>query len=143
MKFQSNQLNNSGNPNKHILHLINEFQINLYNNISRAIRRKDKLIFSFLICTKLMSSNNKLKTREIKHLIIESNANPNNQKPNPDKIWLLPKTWSQILELTQLFPDTFDQYFLESFCTDIQKIKAVMSSDNCQEIIDTQFQQPS
>lgn len=49
--------------------LINAFTFDLFNNITRSLFEKDKLLFSFLLCSKMMISHGKLQEREFLFLL--------------------------------------------------------------------------
>lgn len=49
--------------------LISAFTFDLYNNITRSLFEKDKLLFSFLLCSKIMISQNKLEENEFLFLL--------------------------------------------------------------------------
>lgn len=49
--------------------LINAFTYDLYNNIARSLFEKDKLLFSFLLCTKILIAQNKLDEKEFLFLL--------------------------------------------------------------------------
>lgn len=49
--------------------LISAFTFDLYNNITRSLFEKDKLLFSFLLCSKILISHGKLEEREFTFLL--------------------------------------------------------------------------
>nr|CAH7724838.1 unnamed protein product [Callosobruchus chinensis] len=49
--------------------LINAFTYDLYNNITRSLFEKDKLLFSFLLCSKIMIAQKKLDEKEFMFLL--------------------------------------------------------------------------
>lgn len=49
--------------------LINAFTFDLYNNITRSLFEKDKLLFSFLLCSKIMISHGNLEEHEFMFLL--------------------------------------------------------------------------
>jgi dynein heavy chain len=50
--------------------IINEFSIMLYESICRALLEKDKFIFSFLICIKVMEIEKKINSKDIRFLMV-------------------------------------------------------------------------
>lgn len=50
--------------------IIDKFQISLYEGICRSLLEKDKLIFSLLLCLKIMSSEGKVSQAEIRFTMV-------------------------------------------------------------------------
>lgn len=91
--------------------LINAFTFDLYNNITRSLFEKDKLLFSFLLCSKIMISQNKLNEKEFM-FFLTGGVNVENLEPNPCKEWLPDASWDEICRLEDLqifkgFPKDF------------------------------------
>lgn len=63
----------NANKSKHIVKrlkfLIDAVTLNLYNNVCRSLFEKDKLLFSFILTTKIMMSNKQLKIEELEFLL--------------------------------------------------------------------------
>ena len=87
---------------------IKEFTSLLYDNICRSLYEKDKLLFSFLICIKIMDEVeggvNPLETR----FLMTGGTRVDMKKPNPsgDGGWLTDKAWASILQIS----DEFDAF---------------------------------
>ena len=78
---------------------INEiFTSHFYDNVSRSLLDRHKLIFSFLICIKIMQNESKLITPlEVRFLMLGGTA-LESSTPNPIK-WLSEKQWAVLNEL--------------------------------------------
>jgi dynein heavy chain len=50
--------------------IIDKFQILLYEGLCRSLLEKDKLIYSFLLCLKIMLSENKLVNLELRFTMV-------------------------------------------------------------------------
>jgi dynein heavy chain, axonemal len=50
--------------------IINTHQLTLYDSICRALLEKDKLIFSFLMCIKILESEGIIKPSETRFLMV-------------------------------------------------------------------------
>jgi len=105
-------------------YFIKEFTANMYRNVSRSLFVKDKLLFSLLICLKIMDevqeSTGGMNIPEIRFLmtggtsVIMERANPAGEDS-----WLSTKTWCGIMELSKKLPK------FKGFDTDFEKnIKA-------------------
>ena len=91
---------------------INEFTRRLYANVSRSLFQRHILLFSFLICLKIMDENlllteGGLNLSELRFLMAGA-TQVDMTKPNPtgESGWLSDKAWLGILEMTTKF-DSF------------------------------------
>jgi len=85
---------------------IKEFTRLLYENICRSLFEKDKLLFSFLICLKIMDEiPDNLNQAEVR-FIMTGGTRVEMRKPNPtgEGGWLTDKTWASILQIADEFP---------------------------------------
>ncbi|CAG9861035.1 unnamed protein product [Phyllotreta striolata] len=80
--------------------LISAFTYDLYNNIARSLFEKDKLLFSFLLCAKIMMAQNKLDEKEF--LFLVTGIGPENPAPNPCPDWLPDKSWEEMGKVESL-----------------------------------------
>lgn len=116
----------NANKSKHIVKrlkfLIDAVTVNLYNNVCRSLFEKDKLLFAFILTTKIMISNKQLQMDELEFLL----HGPKNEidvtdsaNKNPDPSWISDKVWMNILQLKQLhgFSIDFFQQFHEHMST--------------------------
>nr|CAH7749860.1 unnamed protein product [Callosobruchus chinensis] len=81
--------------------LINAFTYDLYNNITRSLFEKDKLLFSFLLCSKIMIAQKKLDEKEFMFLLT-GGVNIENPIENPCSDWLPLSSWEEICRVDEL-----------------------------------------
>jgi dynein heavy chain len=81
---------------------ISKFTTLLYKNVCRSLFEKDKLLFSFLLCIKIMEERGELSNPEARFLMAGPTA-VSAPRPNPtgEKGWLLDKQWAHICELAE------------------------------------------
>jgi dynein heavy chain len=84
---------------------IKKFTSLLYKNVCRSLFEKDKLLFSFLMCMKIMEEQNILDSTEARFLMT-GGTSVTMDRPNPggDKSWLTDKAWASILQLGRELP---------------------------------------
>lgn len=85
---------------KRVQSLINAFTFDLYSNITRSLFEKDKLLFSFLLCCKIMIHHEKLHVHDFLFLltggVVVENPHPNEMK------WLPQKSWDELCRVESL-----------------------------------------
>ena len=93
---------------------IRKFTRLLYKNVCRSLFEKDKLLFSFLMCLKIMDENKELDSSEARFLMTGGTA-VEADRPNPTGPggWLNHKAWVVMLEMSRLLPafSGFDKDF--------------------------------
>ncbi|GMH99793.1 hypothetical protein TrVE_jg2105 [Triparma verrucosa] len=98
----------------------------LYVNVCRSLFAKDKLLFSFLLCTKIMLSRGELKQSELRFFLQGSTA-LELAKPKPENSgWLSDKIWKEILALST----SIDEFkgFDENFTRDLEKWEEIFNA---------------
>ena len=110
--------------NKRKEFFIKKFTSLLYKNVCRSLFEKDKLLFSFLICMKIMEEQCVLDTIEARFLMTGATS-IDMERPNPtgENGWLSDKSWASILQLGRELPSFagFDKDF-EKYVADWERI---------------------
>jgi len=106
---------------KRLRYLTDHFTYNLYCNICRSLFEKDKLLFSFILCTNLSIARKEL-TREELMFFFTGGIGLENKKKNPDPIWLSDKSWDELCRMGDL-PSYKD--FIPSFVENVDEWKRV------------------
>jgi dynein heavy chain, axonemal len=128
----------NANKSKHIVKrlkfLIDAVTENLYNNVCRSLFEKDKLLFAFILTTKIMMSNKQLQIEELEFLIRGSVLSESDvlAHKNPDPNWISDKTWTNILQLKQLHGFAVD--FIEQFYAHMSTWKEIYDDLRPEEI---------
>lgn len=91
----------SDNLEKRIENINNYFTFSLYSNVCRSLFEKDKLLFSFLVCVRILMNDNKINMDEWRFLLAGGSAIPK-EIENPAQDWLSDRAWSEILRLPVL-----------------------------------------
>ncbi|XP_029358997.1 dynein heavy chain 1, axonemal [Echeneis naucrates] len=104
---------------------INEFfTFSLYINVCRSLFEKHKLMFAFLLCTRIMMNESKIDMAEWRYLL--SGGIPLQEMTNPAVNWLSERAWQDILALSAL--DNFSK-LAESFTKYPQGFKRIFDSN--------------
>lgn len=109
---------------KRLENLDAHFTFSLYKNICRSLLEKDKLLFSFLLTSRIMGGRKDLDASEWFFLLTGGLA-MNNEKENPAPDWLGPKNWDAIVRLSQL--DNY-KWFADDFKENVEGWKAIYDS---------------
>ncbi|KAJ3297193.1 Dynein heavy chain 3, axonemal [Borealophlyctis nickersoniae] len=98
--------------------LRSHFTYSLYCNVCRSLFKKDKLLFSFLLCIGLMRGRNEIDGEEWMFLLTGGVLMEPNPPPNPAPEWLSEKSWGEVLRLSGLPAfKGFSKDFRESIST--------------------------
>jgi len=73
----------------------------LYRMVCRSLFEKDKLIFSFLLCTRMLSAEKRLTEAELKFLIT-GGIQVGDLDPNPYSDWLVDRGWGELNRMSKL-----------------------------------------
>ncbi|XP_060531522.1 dynein axonemal heavy chain 12 [Cylas formicarius] len=101
--------------------LIKAFTFDLYNNITRSLFEKDKLLFSFILCSKIMISQGRLDEKEFLFFLV-GGVIVENPIANPCRSWLPSSSWDEICRMDQLVPF---KGFSESFVANHRRWKEI------------------
>ena len=116
MIFQrSLEISEPGERNTRSLNIIKEFTKQLYNNVCQSLFEKDKLLFSFLMCLKVMDERDEMDQLE-NRFMLTGGTSVESKVPNPAPHWLLDKAWCTIEEMSEKIPHFkgFDKDFQEN-----------------------------
>lgn len=93
--------------------------INLYNNVCRSLFEKDKLLFSFILSTKVLIAENLISSVDLQYLIIGGELKSITNQ-NPATEWITDKMWIDINQMEQL---KVFKGFIDSFSGSISQWK--------------------
>ncbi|XP_060604387.1 dynein axonemal heavy chain 1-like isoform X2 [Ruditapes philippinarum] len=72
------------------------FTFSLYSNVCRSLFEKHKLLFAFLLCTRIKQYNNLIDMEEWRFFLAGGTIKPKNiENPSPD--WISSRSWNDIL----------------------------------------------
>jgi dynein heavy chain len=84
-----------------ISNINNHFTFSLYTNVCRSLFERHKLLFSFLLCARMLMEENRINAEEWRYLLAGSSAVPV-EMPNPAPRWLNDRGWQEIRLLSTL-----------------------------------------
>jgi dynein heavy chain len=104
-----------GTKQTRIGNIIKEFTKQLYNNVCQSLFEKDKLLFSYLMCLKVMDERNELDQIE-NRFMLTGGTSADMKQPNPAPHWLPDRAWCTIEEMSEklIRYKGFDQEFIDS-----------------------------
>lgn len=107
---------------KRLKTLTDHFTLNLYTNVCRSLFEKDKLLFSFLLCTAILRSQNIVSSTELRFLLT-GGMGLENQRKNPAPKWLTKQSWDEICRMV----DTTEAFkgFLADFEAHKEKYRKI------------------
>ena len=79
--------------------LISYFTYSLYRNVCSSLFEKDKLLYSFLICSRLMLANHKIKIEELRFLLSGIAGVLTEKQPEKAAEWIPDRSWTEIVQL--------------------------------------------
>ncbi len=94
--------------------LINNFTYSLYNNVCQSLFEHHKLLFSFILCIRILQGMDLIDPVEWRHFLTGGIASDEITIKKPEEPWLSDQTWMSLLTLCKLssFND-FAEYFIE------------------------------
>lgn len=130
--FSIENANKSKDIVKRLKFLIDAITVNLYSNVCRSLFEKDKLLYSLILTTKIMLSNNQITRSDMQFLLTEDPSVNTDKFKNPDLSWITPKIWSSVVRLNQLTGFTG---FVEEFHEHLKEWKAIYDNFKPEEIL--------
>lgn len=102
---------------KRLANLNDHFTYSLYRNVCRSLLEKDKLLFSFLLTTRIMMGKSMIDAKEWFFLLTGGGALPANvQFPsNPAPEWLSQKIWESVCKVS------YNMKKYSNFCEDFME----------------------
>ncbi|KAI9141391.1 dynein heavy chain and region D6 of dynein motor-domain-containing protein [Paraphysoderma sedebokerense] len=88
---------------KRLKSLESYFTLSLYNSICRSLFEKDKLLFSFLLCSRILINQREMDEAELQ-FFLTGGVGLETSKVKPDLHWLSDKIWNEICRLNSLTP---------------------------------------
>ncbi|XP_076467002.1 dynein axonemal heavy chain 1-like [Babylonia areolata] len=102
----------------------NYFTFSLYCNVCRSLFEKHKLLFAFLLCSRLGQYNGTIDMEEYRLFVAGGSAMPV-EKDNPAPDWMSDRSWKEILTLAVL--PTFVP-FVHDFSNHLDEFKAIFDN---------------
>ena len=78
------------------------FTYSLYCNICRSLFERDKLLFSFLLTSRVLDARGDLDAQEWAFLLTGGLRDPPNKPPNPAPEWLQDRAWKELRRLARI-----------------------------------------
>ncbi|VDK35198.1 unnamed protein product [Taenia asiatica] len=90
--------------------LINATTLATYNNVARGLFAQDKLVFSFMLCAKILLHEGTIVQSEWDYLVSTATQSDRSVPPQPGATvsWLGARQWKAICDLVDGLPDTFN-----------------------------------
>ncbi|XP_059612585.1 dynein axonemal heavy chain 7 [Phlebotomus argentipes] len=117
--FSIENANKSKDIFRRLKFLMDTITLNLYTNVCRSIFEKDKLLFSFILTTKIMIMCHQIRQEQYTHLL-RGGKSLKESLQNPAPTWINDKMWAHLQQLEQM--EEF-QGFIEDFHTNLPEWK--------------------
>ncbi|KAH9281795.1 Dynein heavy chain 6, axonemal [Echinococcus granulosus] len=90
--------------------LINATTLATYNNVARGLFAQDKLVFSFMLCAKILLHEGTIVQSEWDYIVSTATQSDRSAPPQPGNTvsWLGARQWKAICDLVDGLPDTFN-----------------------------------
>jgi dynein heavy chain len=111
---------------KRIVNINEYFTFSLYSNVCRSLFERHKLLFSIIMCARILMNRGEIDMQEWKFLIVGGTSAPE-ELDNPASDWVSERMWMDIGMLPNL-PKFAD--FARSFEVDLAGWKVIFDSPN-------------
>ncbi|KAM7536598.1 hypothetical protein Aperf_G00000086397 [Anoplocephala perfoliata] len=90
--------------------LLDAITLATYNNVARGLFAQDKLVFSFLLCARIMLHDKEINQIEWDYLISTATQSDRSVPSQPDSTtsWLSARQWESVCALAEALPDLFN-----------------------------------
>ncbi|KAL8563604.1 Dynein heavy chain 1, axonemal [Nucella lapillus] len=109
----------------------NFFTFSLYCNVCRSLFEKHKLLFAFLLCSRLGQHNGHIDLEEFRHFVAGGTTVPP-ELDNPAADWISDRSWMEILSLATLHRFT---PFVHDFANHLDEFKALFDSHEPHRVV--------
>ncbi|XP_029291775.1 dynein heavy chain 12, axonemal [Cottoperca gobio] len=110
---------------KRLRYLSDHFTFNLYCNVCRSLFERDKLLFSFLLCSNLLLSKGEIEFSDFM-FFLTGGVGLQNTVANPDPSWLQDKSWDETCRASEL---SGLQGIKEAFIESPEDFKSIYDSE--------------
>nr|KAJ3422321.1 Dynein heavy chain 7, axonemal [Polyrhizophydium stewartii] len=123
------QSNKSSVLKRRLKNLESYFTYSLYCNVCRSLFEKDKLLFSFLLCSTILRNHKDMNEAEFSHLMTGGLGLGGPAIPNPDPSIISEKSWAEIGRLSDLpaFKGLIQEFKIAEW-------KQILESNDLQEV---------
>ena len=109
---------------KRLQNLDSHFAFSLYRNVCRSLLEKDKLLFSFLLTSRIMGGKGEIDPEEW-FFLLSGGIGIENHFKNPAPEWLSSKCWDSVCRLSDIKKYST---FKEDFCSHLKEWENVYDS---------------
>jgi dynein heavy chain len=128
----------STNLEERLKNLNDTFTYMLYVNVCRSLFEKDKLLFSFLLTTKIMLGQDALSSDELR-FFLQGSTSMDLAEPNP-YTWLPDKSWNDILAMVNIETlKSFKDIFLKAGAAWENVYNCLNPADEVEKIVGDQY----
>merc|ERR1711871_1617710 len=128
----------STNLEERLKNLNDTFTYMLYVNVCRSLFEKDKLLFSFLLTTKIMLGQSALSSNELR-FFLQGSTSMDLAEPNP-YTWLPDKSWNDILAMADIESlKQFKDIFLKAGAAWENVYNCLKPAEEVDKIVSDQF----